>query len=136
MATNRYEQLKGIGQILEVPMDRADFLLPGRITAIGTRDLNGCSGVAILGQAIILAHIAPLPPHPEGASPARQIKETKVTCTSTASWTNSIHFTKGIEIIFLMPQLQGGFLAGFADKSRYLKNPKLHSKELVVWDCP
>lgn len=41
--------------------------------AIGTKDLNACSGIAFLGEAIILAHIAPLPPHPLGASKQRSI---------------------------------------------------------------
>ncbi|KAK1050694.1 hypothetical protein LTR74_016975 [Friedmanniomyces endolithicus] len=73
MATNRYVQLKNAGQLMEVEMETAKILLPGGAIAIGTKDLNACSGIAILGEAIILAHIAPLPPHPLGTSQQRLI---------------------------------------------------------------
>ncbi|KAK6442247.1 hypothetical protein LTR95_001522 [Oleoguttula sp. CCFEE 5521] len=40
----------------------SSLLLPGSDqTAIGTKGLNGCTCVVILGTAIILAHISPLP---------------------------------------------------------------------------
>ncbi|KAK5674002.1 hypothetical protein LTS10_013240 [Elasticomyces elasticus] len=55
-------------------MDEAKILLPGGLAAIGTRDLNACSGIAILGRAMIMAHIAPLPPHDLGASQQREIE--------------------------------------------------------------
>ncbi|KAK5722192.1 hypothetical protein LTS12_027574, partial [Elasticomyces elasticus] len=74
-AMNRVVQLKNAGQLLEVEMDEAKILLPGGgLAAIGTRDLNACSGIAILGRAMILAHIAPLPPHDLGASQQREIE--------------------------------------------------------------
>lgn len=75
MASSRYEQLKRAGKLLEVEMDKADILLPDGPVAIGTKNLNSCSGLVILGEsAIILAHIAPLPPHPQGASPQRIVR--------------------------------------------------------------
>lgn len=74
MATNRYIQLKDAGHLLEVEMDTVKILLPGGPIAIGTKNLNSCSGLVVLGeQAIILAHIAPLPPHPLGASSQRPV---------------------------------------------------------------
>lgn len=71
--TNRFRQLQQAGQLLEVKMDTAAILLPGNLNSIGTQNLNGCTGIAVLGQALILAHIAPLPPHPLGTSSNRVI---------------------------------------------------------------
>lgn len=70
---NRFQQLQDIGQLVEVKMDSAAILLPGKPIAIGTQNLNGYTGIAVLGRAIILAHIAPLPPHLLGASSSREI---------------------------------------------------------------
>lgn len=74
MPANRFVQLQKAGHLLEVSMDAADILLPGGRLAIGTRNLNSCSGIVILGEAIILAHIAPLPPHPLGAASSRLLR--------------------------------------------------------------
>ena len=50
-------------QLLEVGVDDVKVLLPdSNEMAIGTRGLNGCTCVVILGpRAILLAHISPLP---------------------------------------------------------------------------
>lgn len=47
--------------LIEVGMNDAKILLPGdRKAAIGTKNLNGCSAIMIMGtQAIVCAHIAP-----------------------------------------------------------------------------
>ena len=73
-STNRFNQLKEAKQILEVDMDNAAILLPEGAPSIGTKNLNGCSGIAILGRAFIPAHIAPLPLHSLGANPDRVVQ--------------------------------------------------------------
>jgi hypothetical protein len=58
-----FGSLLNAGQLLEVGMNELKILLPttGK-RAIGTRELNGCSCVLILGKtAIILLHVSPLP---------------------------------------------------------------------------
>jgi hypothetical protein len=56
-------------------MDTVEILLQGTPVAIGTRNLNPCTGLVTLGdKAIILAHVVPLLPHPLGASPQRVIQ--------------------------------------------------------------
>jgi hypothetical protein len=58
-----FETLLNAGQLLEVAMNDVKVLLPttGK-RAIGTKELNGCSTVAILGSsAILLSHVSPLP---------------------------------------------------------------------------
>lgn len=57
------------GKFIEVGMNDLGILLPGSgKTAIGTRDLNGCTAIVILGDAILVAHISP----PEDLGPAGQ----------------------------------------------------------------
>lgn len=58
-----FRSLHVAGQLLEVPMDDVDVFLPSSgKRAIGTRGLNGCSCVVVLGStAIVLAHISPYP---------------------------------------------------------------------------
>ncbi|KAK1083116.1 hypothetical protein LTR48_006517 [Friedmanniomyces endolithicus] len=49
-------------QILTVGMNEVAILEPDDdYVAIGTRDLNACSGVVIMGRGIIMAHISPYP---------------------------------------------------------------------------
>ncbi|KAK0837921.1 hypothetical protein LTS02_017869 [Friedmanniomyces endolithicus] len=49
-------------QILTVDMNEVAILEPDDdYVAIGTRDLNACSGVVIMGRGIIMAHISPYP---------------------------------------------------------------------------
>nr|POF16683.1 hypothetical protein CFP56_71324 [Quercus suber] len=75
MAANvigRFTQLERQGLIREVQMNDVQVQLPDGV--IGTQNLNGCTAIAVLGRAIILAHIVPLPPHPLGASPNRKVE--------------------------------------------------------------
>ncbi len=56
-------------------MNDALILLPGSGgAAIGTQNLNGCTAIVVLGRAIILGHVAPLPPVPEGSSGKRVVR--------------------------------------------------------------
>lgn len=63
--TSLYQRLKDGRQLLEVGVDDKNILVYNanpRINAIGTKGLNGCTCVVILGKsAIILAHISPYP---------------------------------------------------------------------------
>ena len=57
-----FHTLREAGQLLEVGMNDVNLLLPGSgHMSIGTRGLNGCTCVVILGEAIILAYVSPLP---------------------------------------------------------------------------
>lgn len=74
-AESRFHQLRRAGKLLEVLMNDALILLPGSaVAAIGTQNLNGCTAIVVLGRAIILGHIAPLPPVPEGSSAKRAVR--------------------------------------------------------------
>lgn len=69
--TTPFDALRDQPELLTVDMNDAKILLPrSRQTAIGTENLNGCTAIAILGHAIILAHISPYPP--PGSSPTQQ----------------------------------------------------------------
>ncbi|KAK0928934.1 hypothetical protein LTR29_017230 [Friedmanniomyces endolithicus] len=49
-------------QILTVGMNEVAILEPDDdYVAIGTQNLNGCSGVVVMGRGIIMAHISPYP---------------------------------------------------------------------------
>lgn len=49
-------------ELVKVAVDDAQVLVPARgKRAIGTQGLNGCTCIVVLGQAVLLAHIAPLP---------------------------------------------------------------------------
>ncbi|KAK1082678.1 hypothetical protein LTR48_006828 [Friedmanniomyces endolithicus] len=63
-APTKFTALSTAGKLLEVNMNDVGILLPqDRVrTSIGTQRLNGCTAIVVLGQAIIIAHIAPLPP--------------------------------------------------------------------------
>jgi len=57
-----FRRLREAEQLLEVGVDDVQLLSPGsNKRAIGTQGLNGCTCVVMLGTAILLAHIAPLP---------------------------------------------------------------------------
>ncbi|KAK0929241.1 hypothetical protein LTR29_017150 [Friedmanniomyces endolithicus] len=57
-----YARLKVRNCLLEVAMNQTSILRPGsQHLAIGTKDLRGCSGIAVIGDAIILSLILPLP---------------------------------------------------------------------------
>ncbi len=57
-----YARLKVRNCLLEVAMNQTSILRPGsQHLAIGTKDLRGCSGIAVIGDAIMLSHISPLP---------------------------------------------------------------------------
>jgi hypothetical protein len=62
MATSSlYTHYENVGRLLKVHVDDVNILLPTTTGAIGTKGLNGCTCVVILGTAIIMAHISPLP---------------------------------------------------------------------------
>lgn len=55
-------QAQAVGRVLVVPMGEVDFVSFTETSAIGTRDLAGCSVVIIASQhGAILAHIPPRP---------------------------------------------------------------------------
>ena len=77
---NNFERAAKARQLLEVPMNQCKTLMPDDpLKFIGTQDLNGCTAVVILGKAIMLSHIAPLPPASKGADtdPQRKIGPTE-----------------------------------------------------------
>jgi hypothetical protein len=50
----------GRPEFIDVGMNDLGILLPGsEKKAIGTRNLNGCTAVVILGDALLVAHISP-----------------------------------------------------------------------------
>lgn len=61
--SSRLQDYRQLGGLLEVGMDDVKILTPDSAEmAIGTKGLNGCTCVVILGHnAILLAHISPLP---------------------------------------------------------------------------
>ena len=57
-----YSHLRNNRRLLEVGQDDVQLLLPGSsVQGIGTRGLDGCNCVVIIGRAVIMAHITPLP---------------------------------------------------------------------------
>ena len=57
-----YTQFANSGKLLDVEVEGVQILLPtSDKIAIGTKGLNGCTCVVILGSAIIMAHISPIP---------------------------------------------------------------------------
>ena len=57
-----YSYLRNGRRFLEVGQDDVQLLLPDSgMQGIGTRGLNGCSCVVIIGTAVIMAHVSPLP---------------------------------------------------------------------------
>ncbi|KAI7205978.1 hypothetical protein KC343_g7726 [Hortaea werneckii] len=60
MASTPFQMYLGRSDFVEVGMNDLQILLPGLgKKAIGTRNLNGCTAVAILGDALLVAHISP-----------------------------------------------------------------------------
>lgn len=60
MALTSFQAYLGRPEFVEVGINDLQILLPGsRKIAIGTRNLNGCTAVAILGDALLVAHISP-----------------------------------------------------------------------------
>ena len=60
MALTPFQAYLSRSDFVEAGMNDLDILLPGtRKRAIGTRNLNGCTAIAILGNALLVAHIFP-----------------------------------------------------------------------------
>lgn len=61
---SQFARYKGARRLLVVEMNEAQILKPDNqaFNAIGTKDLNACVCIVILGQAIIMAHCSVYPP--------------------------------------------------------------------------